>query len=56
MKNQALVQIWFRGDVGPASIEYVKEFSGNAIAAFDRFTKSAFKQFPNAHIVEVNRV
>ena len=52
----AQISIWFEGDAGPASIEYKSTYRGNAIVAFDRFTKTAFRKFPNAVRVEVEVV
>lgn len=52
----AIIQIWFVGDVGAASIEYTKTFNGNAVTAHNRFTKDAMRKFPNWHRIEVENV
>ena len=54
--NSVLIQIWFVGDVGPASIEYTKTFNGNAATAHNRFTKDAIRKFPNWHRIAVKAV
>ena len=54
--NSVLIQIWFVGDVGPASIEYTKSFNGNAATAHNRFTKDAMRKFPNWHRIAVKAV
>lgn len=53
----AIVQIWFDGeDVGPASIEYIKTFKGNAVTAHNRFLKDAMRKFLNWKRIEIGAV
>lgn len=56
MMNSALIQIWFEGDVGAASIEYVRTFKGNGVTAHNRFLKDAMRKFPNWKRIEVEAV
>ena len=51
--NKAFIEIWFDGDIGPASICYTRKYRGNRQTAFDRFTQTAFRVFPNAARITV---
>lgn len=51
------VQVWFEGDVGPASIEYTKiKAGGNIERDHNTLTKRAQRKFPNAYRVRVETV
>jgi hypothetical protein len=52
----AVIQIWFEGDVGGASIFYQKQYRGDDCVAHERFVKSAQKKFPNWARINVERV
>ena len=50
----AMIKIWFEGDVGNASIEFTKTYSGDDFIAHGRFVKSARKKFPNWERINVS--
>ena len=52
----AVIKVWFEGDVGDASIEFTKTYSGDDCIAHERFVKSAQKKFPNWERINVERV
>ena len=54
--KSAVIQIWFEGDVGPASIEYVKTYKGKSTTAHERFLKDAMRKFPNWADIEIRTV
>ena len=48
------VQVWFEGDIGPASIEYTEiKAGGNTERDHDNLAKRAQRKFPNAYRVRV---
>ena len=48
------VQIWFEGDVGPASIEYTEiKAGGNTERHHNTLTRQAQQKFPGAQRVRV---
>ena len=51
------IQVWFEGDVGPASIEYSAFRAGNNLQRdHSSLLKQAEKKFPNFQRIEVATV
>jgi hypothetical protein len=54
--KKAIVQIWFVGDIGPASIEYTKTYKGKCYTAHGRFLKDANRKFPNNRKIRIESI
>lgn len=54
--TDSIVRIWFEGDIGPASITYLKKFIGAKDAGEYLVREDAKWRFPNASKIEVEIV
>lgn len=54
--TDAIVKIWFEGDIGPASILYLKKFIGTKDVGECLVREDAKWRFPNAERIEVEIV
>lgn len=54
--SKVFIEIWFKGDVGPATIFYFKKYRGDSYVAHERFTREATLNFPNAEKIKVTQV
>jgi hypothetical protein len=52
----AKIEVWFEGDIGPASIEYTRDFEDKMETAFARFFRDACTKFVRQFRVRVSMI